>query len=82
MCRPFSILVILAMLTAVTLPAMAEEFPLQVELSTGNVADFGTVTVTEDSGGLLFEVHVNSAVAGSRADLHRLYFNLHQPTMF
>ncbi len=59
---------------------MAEEFPLRMELSTGKIADFGTVTVTEDSGGLLFEVQVNSAVAGSRADLHRLYFNLHQPT--
>jgi hypothetical protein len=80
MCRPFSIVSILAMLTAFALPAVAEEFPLQVELNTGNFADYGTVYVTEDSGDLLFEVQVNPMVAGSRADLHRLYFNLHQPT--
>lgn len=78
--RTFFILVVLAMFTVGTIPAMAEELALGVELSTGKTADFGTVNVTEDGGGLRFEVRVNPMVAGLRADLHRLYFNLHQPT--
>ena len=80
MCRIFSILVILAMFTVGTIPAMAEELALGVELTTGKTADFGTVNVIEDGGGLLFTVQVNPMAAGHRADLHRLYFNLHEPT--
>ena len=76
----FSIILFLTMFVAGTMPAMAEEFPLQVELSSGKTADYGTVIVAEDDGGLLFEVWINSAIAGNRADLHRLYFNLHEPT--
>ena len=69
-----------AALVAVTAPAAAENFPLQVELGSGRIADFGIINVTEDSGGLLFDVQINPAVSGNNADLHRLYFNLHEPT--
>jgi hypothetical protein len=80
MCRTFAVVFILASFAVSAVPTSAEEFPLRVELRSGKTADFGSVSVVNDDGGLLFEVSVNSAVVGHRADLHRLYFNLHEPT--
>ncbi len=80
MCRTFAVVFFLASFAVSAVPTSAEEFPLRVELRSGETADFGSVSVINDDGGLLFEVTVNSAVVGHRADLHRLYFNLHEPT--
>ncbi len=80
MYHTISVVLLLATFAVSAVPVMAEEFPLRVELSTGKMADFGTVNVEQDGGGLLFNVQINTAVVGNRADLHRLYFNLHEPT--
>ncbi|MCB9725285.1 MAG: hypothetical protein H6748_14635 [Spirochaetaceae bacterium] len=57
--------------------AAAAEFPLDVELRTARTAAFGSVVVeAETDGSLLFEVRVDPAVVGDRADLDALHFNL------
>jgi hypothetical protein len=80
MYRTASIILLLTTFILVSATSFAEDLPLQVELSTGKTADFGTVSVSANSGDLVFAVHINPVVAGMHADLHRLYFNLHQPT--
>lgn len=55
----------------------ADEFPLDVELRSGAVADYGSVFVEEQpDGSLFFEAVLNTQVLGRRASLNRLNFNL------
>jgi len=57
--------------------AQAQRFPMTLELTTGEVAEFGAVHVEADAeGGILFEVEIDPTVVGDRASLHHLYLNL------
>jgi hypothetical protein len=53
--------------------------PFDVEFDDGLIGDFGEVTVSEESGGLLFEIGLGDL--GPDADLHYFYFNLGSPTV-
>ncbi len=79
---PLAITVSLGVLGALMLAslAQAQHFPMTLELSSGEVADFGVVHVdVDEEGGLLFEVEIDPSVVGERASLHHLYFNLEPP---
>jgi hypothetical protein len=57
--------------------AHATSFALDAEFDNGTVGTFGTVDVTEETGGdLLFQITLNPAVLGAGADLNEFYFNL------
>lgn len=82
MCRTYftTSVAIIALIAGGALSAMADDLPLRMQLNSGDSAEYGVIHVQEDDGGLLFEVEINLDVMGGQADLHRLYFNLHQPT--
>jgi hypothetical protein len=57
--------------------ARATSFALDAEFDNGTVGNYGTVDVTEQTGGdLLFQITLNPAVLGAGADLQEFYFNL------
>jgi hypothetical protein len=57
--------------------AGATTYPLDVEFDDGLTGSFGTLEVSEVTGGdLLFEISLNPVLSGFEADLHELYFNL------
>ena len=57
--------------------AHATTFALDVEFDDGTVGNYGSVEVTEETGGdLLFQITLNPVVLGDDADLHEFYFNL------
>jgi hypothetical protein len=60
-------------------PARAEESAsctLGIEFDHGIEGEFGHLRVVEDGSSLRFEIEIDPAALGTRADLHQVHFNL------